>query len=150
MHAGPCGAGHFVKMVHNGIEYGLMQAYAEGFDILRNADAEAVAEEHRFSFDLADVAEVWRRGSVITSWLLDLTSSALAQEGKLDSYSGYIEDSGEGRWTLQAAIEEAVPAEVLSAALYTRFRSRQQHTFAEKIISAMRKGFGGHVEPKKG
>jgi 6-phosphogluconate dehydrogenase len=150
MHAGPCGAGHFVKMVHNGIEYGLMQAYAEGFDILRNADAESVAPEHRFDFDLADIAEVWRRGSVVTSWLLDLTSSALAQEGKLESYSGYIEDSGEGRWTLQAAIEEAVPAEVLSAALYTRFRSRQQHTFAEKIISAMRKGFGGHVEPKKG
>ncbi len=150
MHAGPCGAGHFVKMVHNGIEYGLMQAYAEGFDILRNADAASVAEEHRFNFDLPDVAEVWRRGSVVTSWLLDLTSSALAQEEKLDSYSGYIEDSGEGRWTLQAAIEEAVPAEVLSAALYTRFRSRQQHTFAEKIISAMRKGFGGHVEPKKG
>jgi 6-phosphogluconate dehydrogenase len=150
MHAGPCGAGHFVKMVHNGIEYGLMQAYAEGFDILRNADAEGVAPEHRFSFDLADVAEVWRRGSVVTSWLLDLTSTALAQEEKLDSYSGYIEDSGEGRWTLQAAIEEAVPAEVLSAALYTRFRSRQSHTFAEKIISAMRKGFGGHIEPKKG
>ena len=148
MHAGPCGAGHFVKMVHNGIEYGLMQAYAEGFDILRNADVEAVAPEHRFSLDLADVAEVWRRGSVVTSWLLDLTSNALAQEEKLDSYSGYIEDSGEGRWTLQAAIEEAVPAEVLSAALYTRFRSRQSHTFAEKIISAMRKGFGGHVEPK--
>jgi 6-phosphogluconate dehydrogenase len=150
MHAGPCGAGHFVKMVHNGIEYGLMQAYAEGFDILRNADAEGVASEHRFTFDLADVAEVWRRGSVVTSWLLDLTANALAQEEKLDSYSGFIEDSGEGRWTLQAAIEEAVPAEVLSAALYTRFRSRQQHTFAEKIISAMRKGFGGHVEPKKG
>ncbi len=148
MHAGPCGAGHFVKMVHNGIEYGLMQAYAEGFDILRNADADGVAPEHRFSLDLADVAEVWRRGSVVTSWLLDLTSSALAQEGKLESYSGYIEDSGEGRWTLQAAIEEAVPAEVLSAALFTRFRSRQSHTFAEKIISAMRKGFGGHVEPK--
>jgi len=148
MHAGPCGAGHFVKMVHNGIEYGLMQAYAEGFDILRNADVESVAPEHRYSLDLADVAEVWRRGSVISSWLLDLTSSALAQEGKLDSYSGFIEDSGEGRWTLQAAIEEAVPAEVLSAALFTRFRSRQSHTFAEKIISAMRKGFGGHLEPK--
>ena len=148
MHAGPCGAGHFVKMVHNGIEYGLMQAYAEGFDILRNADSTGVAPEHRFNFDLADIAEVWRRGSVVTSWLLDLTSSALAQEERLDSYSGYIEDSGEGRWTLQAAIEEAVPAEVLSAALYTRFRSRQSHTFAEKIISAMRKGFGGHVEPK--
>ena len=150
LHCGPSGAGHFVKMVHNGIEYGLMQAYAEGFDILRNADAEGVAPEHRFTFDLADVSEVWRRGSVITSWLLDLTANALTQEEKLDSYSGFIEDSGEGRWTLQAAIEEAVPAEVLSAALYTRFRSRQQHTFAEKIISAMRKVFGGHVEPKKG
>ena len=149
MHAGTCGAGHFVKMVHNGIEYGLMQAYAEGFDILRNADAEGVAPEHRFNFELADVAEVWRRGSVVSSWLLDLTSNALAQEEKLESYSGYIEDSGEGRWTLMAAIEEAVPAEVLSAALYTRFRSRQQHTYAEKIISAMRKGFGGHIEPKK-
>ena len=147
MHAGPCGAGHFVKMVHNGIEYGLMQAYAEGFDILRNADAAGVAPEHRFTLDMPDIAEVWRRGSVVTSWLLDLTSSALAQEGTLDSYSGYVEDSGEGRWTIQAAIEEAVPAEVLSAALYTRFRSRQTHTFAEKIISAMRKGFGGHVEP---
>jgi 6-phosphogluconate dehydrogenase len=150
LHAGPCGAGHFVKMVHNGIEYGLMQAYAEGFDILRNADAPGVSPEHRFTFDIADIAEVWRRGSVITSWLLDLTSSALAYEGALDSYSGFIEDSGEGRWTLAAAIEEAVPAEVLSAALYTRFRSRQGHTFAEKIISAMRKGFGGHVEPKAG
>jgi 6-phosphogluconate dehydrogenase len=147
LHAGPCGAGHFVKMVHNGIEYGLMQAYAEGFDILRNADSPGLDPEHRFTFDVADIAEVWRRGSVVTSWLLDLTSSALAREGGLESYSGYIEDSGEGRWTLQAAIDEAVPAEVLSAALYTRFRSRQSHTFAEKIISAMRKGFGGHVEP---
>ena len=150
MHAGPCGSGHFVKMVHNGIEYGLMQAYAEGFDILRNADASGVAAEHRFTLDLADIAEVWRRGSVVSSWLLDLTSNALAEEEKLDSYSGFIEDSGEGRWTLQAAIEEAVPAEVLSAALFTRFRSRQSHTYAEKIISAMRKGFGDHVEPKKG
>jgi 6-phosphogluconate dehydrogenase len=148
MHAGPCGAGHFVKMVHNGIEYGLMQAYAEGFDILRNADVPAVAPEHRFTLDLADIAEVWRRGSVVSSWLLDLTSQALAQEEKLESYSGFIEDSGEGRWTLQAAIDEAVPAEVLSAALFTRFRSRQTHTYAEKIISAMRKGFGGHIEPK--
>jgi 6-phosphogluconate dehydrogenase len=137
-------------MVHNGIEYGIMQAYAEGFDILRNADTANVAAEHRFSFDLADVAEVWRRGSVVSSWLLDLTANALAEEEKLDSYSGYVEDSGEGRWTLQAAIDEAVPAEVLSAALYARFRSRQEHTFGEKIISAMRKGFGGHVEPKKG
>jgi 6-phosphogluconate dehydrogenase len=134
-------------MVHNGIEYGLMQAYAEGFDILRNADVESVSPEHRFTLDLADVAEVWRRGSVVSSWLLDLTASALAQEEKLESYSGFIEDSGEGRWTLQAAIEEAVPAEVLSAALFTRFRSRQSHTYAEKIISAMRKGFGGHLEP---
>ncbi len=148
MHAGPCGAGHFVKMVHNGIEYGLMQAYAEGFDILRNADVASVAPEHRFTLDLADISEVWRRGSVVSSWLLDLTACALAQEEKLESYSGFIEDSGEGRWTLQAAIEEAVPAEVLSAALFTRFRSRQSHTYAEKIISAMRKGFGGHLEPK--
>ncbi len=147
LHAGPCGAGHFVKMVHNGVEYGMMQAYAEGFDILRNADSKALKEEHRFSLNLADIAEVWRRGSVVTSWLLDLTSAALAHEGELASYSGYVEDSGEGRWTLMAAIEEAVPAEVLSAALYTRFRSRQEHTFAEKIISAMRKGFGGHIEP---
>ncbi len=150
LHAGPCGAGHFVKMVHNGIEYGLMQAYAEGFDILRNANSPGLEPEHRFTLDIGDIAEVWRRGSVVTSWLLDLTSSALAREGDLESYSGYIEDSGEGRWTIQAAIDEAVPAEVLSAALYTRFRSRQSHTFAEKIISAMRKGFGGHVEPPAG
>ena len=136
-------------MVHNGIEYGLMQAYAEGFDILRNADSDALPEAHRLSLNLADISEVWRRGSVITSWLLDLTASALAHEDTLESYSGFIEDSGEGRWTLMAAIEEAVPAEVLSAALYTRFRSRQTHTFAEKIISAMRKGFGGHIEPKR-
>src|SRR5271156_3101453 len=148
LHAGPIGSGHFVKMVHNGIEYGLMQAYAEGFDILKHASIESVSPEHRFTLDLADVAEVWRRGSVVSSWLLDLTASALAQEEKLESYSGFIEDSGEGGWTLQAAIEEAVPAEVLSAALFTRFRSRQSHTYAEKIISAMRKGFGGHLEPK--
>jgi 6-phosphogluconate dehydrogenase len=147
LHAGPCGAGHFVKMVHNGIEYGMMQSYAEGFDILRHADSDALKPEHRFSLDLADVSEVWRRGSVVTSWLLDLTANALAHEGELASYSGFVEDSGEGRWTIMAAIDEAVPAEVLSAALYTRFRSRQGHTFAEKIISAMRKGFGGHVEP---
>jgi 6-phosphogluconate dehydrogenase len=147
LHAGPCGAGHFVKMVHNGVEYGMMQAYAEGFDIMRHADAATLKPEHRFSLNLADIAEVWRRGSVVTSWLLDLTAAALAHEGELASYSGYVEDSGEGRWTLMAAIDEAVPAEVLSAALYTRFRSRQDHTFAEKIISAMRKGFGGHIEP---
>ncbi len=147
LHAGPVGAGHFVKMVHNGIEYGVMQAYAEGFDILRNAESPGVKPEYRFSLDLPDVAEVWRRGSVITSWLLDLTATALAHDGALDSYAGTVEDSGEGRWTIMAAIEEAVPAEVLSAALYTRFRSRQGHTFAEKVLSAMRKGFGGHIEP---
>ena len=147
LHAGPVGAGHFVKMVHNGIEYGLMQAYAEGFDILKNANIEALPEEHRFKLDLADIAEVWRRGSVIPSWLLDLTASALARSDTLDAYSGFVEDSGEGRWTINAAIDEAVPAEVLTAALFTRFRSRQEHTFAEKILSAMREGFGGHKEP---
>lgn len=149
LHAGPSGAGHFVKMIHNGIEYGMMQAFAEGFDILRNANGAALPDAHRFDFDLADIAEVWRRGSVVTSWLLDLSATALAAEGDLASYSGHVEDSGEGRWTVQAAIEEAVPAEVLTAALYTRFRSRQAHTFAEKMLSAMRKGFGGHVEPPK-
>ena len=149
IHAGPTGAGHFVKMIHNGIEYGLMQAYAEGFDILRNANSEALPEAHRFNFDLADVAEVWRRGSVIPSWLLDLTASALARQPGLDKYSGYVEDSGEGRWTVNAAIDEAVPAEVLTAALFARFRSRQEHTFAEKILSAMREGFGGHKEPEQ-
>src|SRR6201988_4770542 len=146
--AGPTGAGHFVKMIHNGIEYGLMQAYAEGFDILKNANIDALPAEHRFDFDIADIAEVWRRGSVIPSWLLDLTSSALAENQTLDTYSGYVEDSGEGRWTVNAAIDEAVPAEVLTAALFARFRSRKDHTFAEKILSAMRAGFGGHVEPK--
>jgi 6-phosphogluconate dehydrogenase len=135
-------------MVHNGIEYGLMQAYAEGFDILKNAASEALPGEERLELDLADIAEVWRRGSVITSWLLDLTAAALIQDPGLNSYSGHVEDSGEGRWTIMAAIDEAVPAEVLSAALYARFRSRKDHTFAEKILSAMRKGFGGHVEPK--
>src|SRR5580692_6384407 len=148
IHAGPNGAGHFVKMVHNGIEYGLMQAYAEGFDILKNANVKSLPEDGRFDLDLADIAEVWRRGSVISSWLLDLTASALAADDKLEGFEGVVEDSGEGRWTIMAAIEEAVPADVLSAALYTRFRSRQSHTFAEKILSAMRKGFGDHVEPK--
>jgi len=146
IHAGPNGAGHFVKMVHNGVEYGLMQAYAEGFDILKNAGNTTLPD--RFDLDLADIAEVWRRGSVISSWLLDLTASALAADDKLDGFEGVVEDSGEGRWTIMAAIEEAVPADVLSAALYTRFRSRQNHTFAEKILSAMRKGFGDHIEPK--
>ena len=148
IHAGPNGAGHFVKMVHNGIEYGLMQAYAEGFDILKNAGSKDLPEGGRFDLDIPDIAEVWRRGSVITSWLLDLTASALVQDPALDGFSGSVADSGEGRWTVQAAIEEAVPADVLTAALYARFRSRREHTFAEKILSAMRKGFGGHVEPK--
>jgi 6-phosphogluconate dehydrogenase len=149
IHAGPSGAGHFVKMVHNGIEYGLMQAYAEGFDILRNAGSDALPEEHRFDVDVADVAEVWRRGSVVTSWLLDLTATALAGDPALAAYSGFVEDSGEGRWTVNAAIDESVPADVITAALYARFRSRKEHTFAEKVLSAMRHGFGGHVEPPK-
>jgi 6-phosphogluconate dehydrogenase len=147
LYCGPSGAGHFVKMVHNGIEYGLMQAYAEGFDIFRNAGSESLPEDMRYDLPIAEIAELWRRGSVVGSWLLDLTASALAEDPTLSSYTGYVEDSGEGRWTVQAAIEEAVPAEVLSAALFARFRSRQEHTFAEKILSAMRKKFGGHVEP---
>jgi len=148
LHCGPSGAGHFVKMIHNGIEYGLMQAYAEGFDILRHAGDETLPADQRYNFDLADIAELWRRGSVVASWLLDLTAIALAEDPRLDGYSGFVQDSGEGRWTLLAAIEEAVPADVLSASLYARFRSRQDHTFAEKLLSAMRKQFGGHVEPK--
>jgi 6-phosphogluconate dehydrogenase len=147
LHCGPVGAGHFVKMVHNGIEYGVMQAYAEGFDILRNVSSEAVPANRRYQLELPDIAEVWRRGSVISSWLLDLTAIALAKDAKLAEFTGQVADSGEGRWTVQAAIEEAVPAEVLSAALYTRFRSRQDHTFAERILSAMRHEFGGHQEP---
>jgi len=147
LHCGPPGAGHFVKMVHNGIEYGLMQAYAEGFDILKHADADSLPADQRYDFNLPDIAELWRRGSVVTSWLLDLSADALARNPELSNYSGFVQDSGEGRWTVQAAIDEAVPAEVLTAALYTRFRSRQQHTFAEKMLSAMRHGFGGHVEP---
>jgi 6-phosphogluconate dehydrogenase len=150
IHCGPSGSGHFVKMVHNGIEYGLMQAYAEGFDIFQNAGSKDLPEDQRYDLNLADIAEVWRRGSVVSSWLLDLTAMALAENPALSEYSGYVQDSGEGRWTIQAAIEEAVPVEVLSAALYTRFRSRQTHTFAEKVLSAMRQKFGGHVEPKVG
>jgi 6-phosphogluconate dehydrogenase len=149
IYCGPAGAGHFVKMVHNGIEYGLMQAYAEGFDIFRNATSKELAEEYRYDLNLADIAEVWRRGSVVASWLLDLTAMALAENPTLAEYSGFVQDSGEGRWTIQAAIDEAVPADVLSAALYVRFRSRQEHTFAEKMLSAMRQKFGGHVEPNK-
>ena len=148
LYCGPSGAGHFVKMVHNGIEYGLMQAYAEGFDIFQNANSTQVPEEHRYNLNVADIAEVWRRGSVVGSWLLDLTAMALVENPSLSNYTGVVADSGEGRWTIMAAIEEAVPSEVLSAALYTRFRSRQQHTFAEKVLSAMRQKFGGHVEPK--
>jgi 6-phosphogluconate dehydrogenase len=147
LHAGPAGAGHFVKMIHNGIEYGIMQAYAEGFDILHNKMSTELPEDERFTLDLADIAEVWRRGSVISSWLLDLTSSALAANPQLSEYRGDVADSGEGRWTIEAAIEEAVPANVLSASLYARFRSRVEHSMADKLLSAMRHGFGGHVEP---
>jgi 6-phosphogluconate dehydrogenase len=146
IYCGKSGAGHFVKMVHNGIEYGLMQAYAEGLDIFRNASSQALPDEIRYDLNLADITEVWRRGSVIASWLLDLTAMALAENPTLSEYTGFVQDSGEGRWTIMAAIDEAVPADVLSAALYTRFRSRQEHTFAEKVLSAMRQKFGGHVE----
>ncbi len=146
IHAGPSGAGHFVKMVHNGIEYGLMQAYAEGFDILLNKNSDDLPQDERFALNLPDIAEVWRRGSVIASWLLDLGAAALARDPQLNDFSGFVLDSGEGRWTIEAAIEEAVPADVLSSALYARFRSRREHTFGEKLLSAMRFGFGGHVE----
>ncbi len=146
LHCGPSGSGHFVKMIHNGIEYGVMQAYAEGFDIMKNARSEQLDEGHRYELPMGEIAELWRRGSVISSWLLDLTAIALTEDPELKSYTGYVQDSGEGRWTIMAAIEEAVPADVLSAALYTRFRSRQEHTYAEKVLSAMRKQFGGHVE----
>jgi 6-phosphogluconate dehydrogenase len=149
LYTGPSGAGHFVKMIHNGIEYGMMQAMAEGFDIMRNRAVSSLPEAERYDLNLADIAEVWRRGSVVTSWLLDLSASALARDPALDSFSGHVDDSGEGRWTIEAAIEQAVPAEVLAAALFTRFRSRQEHTFAEKMLSAMRFGFGGHVEAPK-
>jgi len=146
IHAGPAGAGHFVKMVHNGIEYGLMQAYAEGFDILKGKSSEKLPEDERFDINLPDVAEVWRRGSVVSSWLLDLTASALAKDHALDHYSGKVADSGEGQWTIDAAMEEAVPANVLTAALFARYRSRVESTFGDKLLSAMRFGFGGHVE----
>jgi 6-phosphogluconate dehydrogenase len=150
IHAGPAGAGHFVKMIHNGIEYGMMQAFAEGFDILRSKNSAALPEAERMELNLPDIAEVWRRGSVVTSWLLDLSAAALLKDPALDGFSGFVQDSGEGRWTIEAAIEEAVPAEVLAASLFARFRSRQEHTFGEKLLSAMRFGFGGHLErPKK-
>ncbi len=146
LHCGPSGSGHFVKMIHNGIEYGLMQAYAEGFDVLRGAHNPHLQDGLNYDLNLADIAELWRRGSVVSSWLLDLSAIALADDGDLSGFTGFVEDSGEGRWTIQAALEEGVSAEVLATALFTRFRSRQEHTFAEKMLSAMRKGFGGHVE----
>ncbi|HWU74591.1 MAG TPA: decarboxylating 6-phosphogluconate dehydrogenase [Sphingomonas sp.] len=146
IHAGPAGAGHFVKMVHNGIEYGLMQAYAEGFDILKSKVSEQLPEDERFDLNLTDIAEVWRRGSVISSWLLDLCAQALANDQALDQFTGRVADSGEGHWTIEAAMEEAVPAHVLTAALFARYRSRVEHTYGDKLLSAMRFGFGGHVE----
>jgi 6-phosphogluconate dehydrogenase len=161
LHCGPSGAGHFVKMVHNGIEYGLMAAYAEGLNILRHADvgrhnhaidAETTPlrdpEHYQYDFNLADIAEVWRRGSVVASWLLDLTAAALLQSPALENFSGHVSDSGEGRWTILAAIDESAPAPVLSAALYQRFSSRGEGDFAGKLLSAMRYQFGGHVERK--
>ena len=150
LHCGPNGAGHFIKMVHNGIEYGLMQSYAEGLDIIQSARSDTVPDGQRYEFNLADVTELWRRGSVVGSWLLDLTAAALAGDATLEKYTGVVEDSGEGRWTIFTAIEEAVPADVLSAALYVRFRSRERHTYAEKVLSAMRMQFGGHKEPGSG
>jgi 6-phosphogluconate dehydrogenase len=163
LHCGPPGAGHFVKMVHNGIEYGLMAAYAEGFNVLRHADVgrtEALAdaetaplrdpEYYQYEFDLPQIAELWRRGTVIASWLLDLTASALRESPDLGEFSGRISDSGEGRWTVLAAVDEGVPANVLSAALYERFSSRREGDYGGKLISAMRKQFGGHVERPTG
>jgi len=146
IHAGPPGAGHFVKMIHNGIEYGLMQAYAEGFDILKGKASDKVPEDERFDLNLTDIAEVWRRGSVISSWLLDLTAAALAKDCSLAQFSGHVADSGEGQWTIDAAMEEKVPANVLTASLFARYRSRVEHTFGDQVLSAMRFGFGGHVE----
>jgi 6-phosphogluconate dehydrogenase len=146
MHCGPAGSGHFVKMVHNGIEYGLMQAYAEGFDIMRGRNSDKLADDERFDINVADVAELWRRGSVVASWLLDLTAIALAESETLEEFSGKVGDSGEGRWTIQAAVDEAVAAPVITAAVFARFRSRSDNTFGEKMLSAMRKQFGGHLE----
>jgi len=146
LHCGPHGAGHFVKMIHNGVEYGLMQAYAEGFDLLRGAGGPGVPQEVRYELDVAEIAELWRRGSVVVSWLLDLSAAALAADPRLEGFTGAVDDSGEGRWTVNAAVAEAVPAPVLTAALYARFRSRQASTFGEKLLSAMRRQFGGHGE----
>jgi 6-phosphogluconate dehydrogenase len=146
LYCGPPGSGHFVKMIHNGIEYGMMQAYAEGFDILRNAATEARPADERYEFPLGEIAELWRRGSVVSSWLLDLAALALNEDPKLAQFVGHVEDSGEGRWTVAAAIEEEVAAPVLTTSLFARFRSRRDHTFAEKMLSALRAQFGGHVE----
>jgi len=149
VHAGANGAGHFAKMIHNGIEYGMMQAFAEGLDILKHADSEDLPADHRLALNIADITEAWRRGSVVASWLLDLTAQALAGDPELEGFSGHVSDSGEGRWTVQAAVETAVAAPVLSAALFTRFTSRDERRFAAKVLSAQRKGFGGHLEPPK-
>jgi 6-phosphogluconate dehydrogenase len=149
LYCGPAGAGHFVKMIHNGIEYGLMQSYAEGFDIMRNATSSALPVNHRYDLQLAEIAEVWRRGSVVSSWLLDLAALALVADPQLEQFVGTVADSGEGRWTVEAAMDEDVPADVLTTALYVRFRSRRDHTFAEKLLSALRAQFGGHVEPPR-
>jgi len=146
LHCGPAGAGHFVKMIHNGIEYGLMQSYAEGFDILRNASSEALPADQRYDLDLPAIAELWRRGSVVSSWLLDLAARALVVDPQLTQFEGHVPDSGEGRWTVEAAIEEDVAATVLTTALFARFRSRRDHTFGEKLLSALRAEFGGHRE----
>jgi len=150
LRVGPPGAGHFVKMIHNGIEYGLMQAYGEGLDVLVHKNSTDLPENERYDLNVRDIVELWRRGSVVGSWLLDLTAMALVENSDLSNYSGSVEDSGEGRWTINAAIEEAVPVEVLASALFTRFRSRREHTFTEKVLSAMRFKFGGHVELKTG
>ena len=146
IHCGPAGSGHFVKMVHNGIEYGLMAAYAEGFNLLKGRASEALPEAERFDLNLADIAEVWRRGSVISSWLLDLSSIALARDASLSEFSGEVADSGEGRWTVDAAVEQGVPANVLASALFSRFRSRVDEDYGDRLLSAMRREFGGHVE----
>jgi 6-phosphogluconate dehydrogenase len=149
LHTGPAGSGHFVKMIHNGIEYGMMQAFAEGFDILKGAGQDTIPADRRYDLNLADIAELWRRGSVVSSWLLDLAAIALARDPQLADFSGHVQDSGEGRWTVEAAIEEAIPAHVLTAALNARFRSRQSPSFADQTLSALRHQFGGHQEPKK-
>jgi 6-phosphogluconate dehydrogenase len=150
LHCGPSGSGHFVKMVHNGIEYGLMQAYAEGFDIFKNANCKELPQDQRYDLNVADIAEVWRRGSVVASWLLDLTAAALVQDADLSQFAGRVSDSGEGRWTIAAAIDEAVPVPVLTTALYQRFTSRGDADFQDKLLSAMRFQFGGHVEKRPG